>query len=248
MTDANHSDRTDHAGRTDGGSSTDRKPFDPAALEAVCFDLDDTLFDFRQYVEQGLSNAAEYVKTRTGESVHDELYELYFEEDVRDRTFDRLVERRGLDLSVEALVEAYHGASGPLDPYDDAEPVLEPLTDEYKLGLVTDGRNGHEKLARLGLERFFDAVVVTHDHGLAKRSDTEAFERILDELDVDPAAAVYVGDHPTVDLRLPVRLGMRTVRLRRGRYSVRESGVSPDAEIDSLGPLAGLCGVDIDGS
>lgn len=223
--------------------ATDRKSFDPAGIEAVCFDLDDTLFDFTQYVCQGLSNAAEYVQSHTGETVHEELQALYFDEGVRDRTFDELIDRRGLDVSVDALVDAYHDTTGSLAPFEEAEPVLARLEGEYELGLVTDGRNGREKLRRLGLDGYFDAVVVAHDHGLDKDEDPEAFERVLDALGVDPASVVFVGDHPSADLRVPVELGMQTVRVRRGRYADHDSTVRPDAEIHSLTALPVVCGV-----
>lgn len=223
------------------------EPFDPAGLEAVCFDLDDTLFDFTQYVRQGLLNAADRIQARTGETVHEELLALYFEEGVREGTFDRLLERRGLDVPVEELVEAYHDSTGPLDPYEEAEAVLSRLEERYDLGLVTDGRNGRDKLDRLGLAGAFDAVVVAPDHGLAKSEDPEAFERALDALGVAPRDAVYVGDHPLADVSAPARLGMRTVRLRRGRYADRDpDDVTPDAEIGSLAALPGLLGVEAD--
>lgn len=229
--------------RSAGNPNTDRGPFDPADIEAVCFDLDDTLFDFTQYIRQGLSNAAEYVEAHTGEAVQEELLSLYFDEDVRDRTFDELIERRGLDVSVDALVEAYHDSTGSLEPFEEVEPVLTRLGREYALGLVTDGRNGREKLRRLGVDGYFDHLVVAHDHGLAKRDDPQPFERVLDALGVDPEATLFVGDHPAADLRVPARLGMRTVRLRRGRYVDEDSTVQPDVEIDSLAALPGLCGV-----
>lgn len=228
-------------------SDTPTRRFDPTSIEAVCFDLDDTLFDFTQYVRQGLLNAADRIEARTGDTVHEELLELYFEEGIRKGTFDRLRERRGLDIPVDELVEAYHDSTGPLDPYKEAEAVLSRLDQAYDLGLVTDGRNGRDKLNRLGLAGHFDVVVVAHDHGLAKSEDPEAFKRALDELGVAHEDTVYVGDHPLADVRIPARLGMLTVRLRRGRYADRDpDNAAPDAEIDSLAALPGLLGVDAD--
>ena len=219
-----------------------RLAFDPDRVEAVCFDLDDTLFDFEQYVRAGLLEAADRTWTHTGRRLHEELLELYFEEGVTEGTFDRLVERYDLPSTlVPDLVEAYHDHRGPLEPYPEAEDVLARLGDRYPLGLVTDGRNGREKLGRLGLDGYFDAVVVTHDQGFGK-PDVEAFERVAASLGVEPAAAVYVGDHPELDVVGPKRLGMGTVRLRRGRYADRPSrdDAPPDVEVDRLGAILDL--------
>ena len=53
---------------------------------------------------------------------------------------------------------------------------------------------------------------------------------------------MYVGDDPRVDVRIPERLGMTTVRLRRGRYTDLEpaDGIEPDVEIDDLGALTAI--------
>lgn len=220
-------------------STHDSVALDPEAVEAVCFDLDDTLFDFTQYVRAGLREAADRIEARTGEALHDELLALYFEEGVRERTFDHLLDRHDLDVPVDDLVDAYHDSTGDLAPYEDAEETLARLDDAYDLGLVTDGRNGRAKLRQLGIGDYFDAVVVAHAHGLAKREDPAVFRRALDALDAPPEAAVYVGDNPRTDFRVPNRLGMATVRLRRGRYDDLEPrhGEVPDAEIDALDAL-----------
>lgn len=206
-------------------------------VRAVCFDLDDTLFDYREYARAGLRSAADRLEELTGERYHDELEALYFQEGVTEGTFDRLLERHGVDRDlVEDLVEAYHDARTPLAPYPETKPVLSTLGDDHRLGLVTDGRGGHAKLRRLGLREYFDAVVVTPRLGLSKR-EREPFDRVLSELSVPPERAAYVGDDPRFDFRVPNELDMTTIRLRRGRYAALEpetESAIPDHEIDRL--------------
>lgn len=223
-----------------------RRVTTPRAIDAVCFDLDDTLFDFGQYVRAGLEAAADRIWVHTGRRLHDELRSLYFEEGVTEGTFDRLLERHDLpDDLVPELVSAYHDQRGPLEPYPDAVSTLTRLGSQYALGVLTDGRNGRGKLRRLGIADRFDAVVVTHERPFAK-PDVEAFERLLSRLDVEPAATVYVGDHPGLDVRGANELGMTTVRLRRGRFADRPSDgeAAPDLEIHELSALLDwLCAV-----
>jgi len=218
-----------------------------AAPAAVCFDLDDTLYDYHQYARAGLREVADRLEARTGESYHDELLALYFDESVTEGTFDRLVDRHGLapdgdeDAVVDDLVEAYHGATDPLDPYPAAERVLSRFADRYELGLITDGHGGRAKLRRLGVEGYFDVVVVGPERDSSKHQ-REVFDAALAELAGSADETVYIGDDPRVDVRIPKQLGMTTVRLRRGRYSHLEpdDGDEPDAEIDDLCALTAI--------
>lgn len=213
-----------------------------SSLAAICFDLDDTLFDYEQYIEAGLREAAAVIESETGTDFEPELLALYFEEDVRDGTFDALLDRHDLpgELTPQ-LVEAYHDSSGPLTPYDETETVLSTLGDSYRLGLITDGRNARSKLRRLGLTDHFETVFEGPAHGVDK-TDVRPFLDVLSELDVDPEDTLYVGDNPHTDFRHPNDLGMYTVRLRRGRYVDRDprDGEAPDHTIDSLAELLEL--------
>ena len=207
---------------------------------AVCFDLDDTLYDYHEYAAAGLRSAADLLESRTGLHLHDELDTLYFDEGVTEGTFDAILERYGLpDALLEELVEAFHDSMEPMTPYADAEPVLSLLGETDRLGLITDGREGRAKLRRLGIDEHFDAVTVTPEIGRSKH-EAVVFEQTLSKLSVAPEAATYVGDDPRVDFRRPNELGMTTVRLRRGRYvdlDPSDPAASPDYEVDNLGGL-----------
>ena len=211
-------------------------------VEAVCFDLDGTLFDDRQYVEAGLRAAARALADAAegdfeAASAEADLFEAYFEEGVRERTFDHVLDRRGLSTDlVPALVEAYHGHEASLDPYPEAVALLEDLSADYRLGLLTGGTNGREKVERLGLGSYFDAVVVAPDREFTKW-DAEAFEALVDELGVSPAKTVYVGDRPELDFPHPNDLGMTTIRIRTGFHSDETPAgerEQPDATVESL--------------
>jgi putative hydrolase of the HAD superfamily len=207
------------------------------SLDAIGFDLDDTLFAYHDYARAGLAAAADHLEAVTGRSYHQELWSIYFEEGVTTGTFDHLVETADISQELVAdCIERFHAADEPLEPYPDAEPTLEALGRSHRLGLLTDGRNGRAKLERLGLAEYFDAVVVTPELDRSKR-ELVAFRRLLEGLDVSAESAAYVGDDPRVDFEHPNTLGMTTVRLRRGRYDDLEppqDSARPDHEIESL--------------
>lgn len=210
------------------------------SVRAICFDLDDTLYDYREYAAAGLCAAADLLESRTGECVHDELHRLYFDEGVTESTFDVILERHELpETFLDDLVDAYHGATAPLTPYAATRSVLSSLGAVYRLGLITDGRRGRAKLRRLDVHDHFDTVVVTPTICRSKH-EAEVFERALADLAVPPTAAVYVGDDPRVDFRRPNELGMTTIRLRRGRYVDLDpdgESAAPDHGVDDIADL-----------
>ncbi|MFC7115140.1 HAD family hydrolase [Natronoarchaeum sp. GCM10025703] len=209
---------------------------------AVCFDLDGTLFDDRQYVRAGLERAGEVYAERTGVDLTDAFLRAYFQANATDATFDAVLAERGYSLdAVPELVDAYHANDAALVPFSDVEPTLSVLKNEYALGLVTGGRNGRAKLHRLGLADYFDIVIVTSELDTSKR-EPKPYKTALRELDVPAEAAVYVGDRPSLDVLQPRALGMRTVRVRRGQYAERvpTGDAVPDVTIDSLAELPDL--------
>ncbi|WP_157971733.1 HAD family hydrolase [Halorussus litoreus] len=211
-------------------------------VTAVGFDLDGTLFDDRQYVRAGLKAAARALESRTGVDAREDLLKAYFRRDIREGTFDHVLDARDLspDL-VPELVAAYHDHDDDLVAYPETVPVLESL-DDYRLGLLTGGTNGGEKLERLAIASYFDAVVVTADGDATKR-DPEPFRELCDALDVEPSEMAYVGDRPELDFARPNDLGMYTVRVMKGQYAdvaPESDPEEPDATIDSLAALPGL--------
>jgi putative hydrolase of the HAD superfamily len=202
----------------------------------VCFDLDGTLFDDRQYARAGLESAGSELLARTGVDLTEEFLEAYFRHGHREATFDVVLSAAGLaDDHVPALVRAYHDSEGPLVPYPDAVETLDALGRRYDIGVVTGGTNGRGKLSRLGLDDYVDEVIVTADRAYSKR-EPEPFVELADRFGASHGSMVVVGDRPGLDFIQPNRLGMTTIRLRRGRYATTTArgDAVPDVEVDSL--------------
>jgi putative hydrolase of the HAD superfamily len=212
------------------------------SIFAVCFDLDGTLYDDRQYINAGLREAAQMLERRTGINTHEELLSEFYFGDDRTQVFDRVIDHHGLpsDL-VPEMIQAYHDNNAELDPYPQIKEVLEDLYECYDLGIITDGRNGHDKIDRLGIRPYFTEIMVTKEHNISKREVTP-FVSVLSSLSVRPSEAVYVGDNPCVDFNHPNRLGMHTIRLRRGlRSNASGEGTEiADVEIRSLNEIFGI--------
>lgn len=195
------------------------------AIKAMIFDLDDTLYDESEYVNQAFENTAAYLARRLGmpgrkEEFRRRMLELT-EQNGRGKVFDRLCEETGARLPVSELVQTYRSTRPALSLYPDAEELLRSLGEKgVKTGLITDGCSPvqHEKIAALGLDGRLDSVIVTDDFGIRK-PQTEAYEKCLRALACAPREAAYVGDNPRKDFIGAKALGMKTFRI------IREKGM-----------------------
>lgn len=218
------------------------------AIKAMIFDLDDTLYDESEYVNQAFANTADYLARRLGredrkDEFHRRMLELV-EQNGRGRVFDLLCGEAGIDINIGELVEAYRSTRPSLKLYPDAEQILRELEERgIRTGLITDGcsRVQHEKIIALGLDTRLDSVVVTGDFGICK-PQVEAYEKCLEALECVPREAAYVGDNPRKDFIGARALGMKTFRIlrERGMYmSIQaEPGCEAEYNIRSLTELA----------
>ena len=79
-----------------------------------------------------------------------------------------------------------------------------------KLGVVSNLASPFKApVATLGLGETFDTLAYSCDEGLAK-PEPGIYQRALARLDVQPAAALFVGDNQLNDVQTPASLGMRT--------------------------------------
>jgi HAD superfamily hydrolase (TIGR01549 family) len=102
--------------------------------------------------------------------------------------------------------------------FDDALPVLEELRGYgLKLALLSNtGRDLNEFVAHHGIE--VDAILTSRVHGKTKPHEG-IFRALLDELQVEAAAAAMVGDDPTDDVEGARSVGMRAWLVdREGRF------------------------------
>lgn len=133
------------------------------------------------------------------------------------------------------------------------EQVAMPL---HHLGLITKLRNrvqiglcsnfSHSPTARsiledYGIGEYLDSVVISEELGIRKPRD-EIFHAVLDELRVEPAEVLHVGNSLAADIEGAAAVGMRSVwitrRVRDPEASLRaHDGPGPDFQIADLADL-----------
>lgn len=199
---------------------------------AVAFDLDDTLYPHEQYVLGAYADVAEAARAAWGVPGGEFLARIAA--DWRRRTSrctsifkDALAAWGVADPGAEArLVGVYREHRPALAPHPGVEEGLGALRGAgLRLGLLSDGQPGvqRRKLAALGLEDSFDAVVVTGDLGRDfYKPAPEGYAALARALGLAPERVVYVGDNPRTDFPGARALGMGTLRVRGGEYAAED--------------------------
>jgi len=193
-----------------------------AEIQAVVFDLDDTLYAERDYVAGGYRAVADHLSRtrRTDEQFEQWLWQR-FESGRSAGAFDALNEHFHLDLTqdqIGELVTVYREHPPAIRPAEGAAEFLSGLRGQFRLGLLTDGFLPAQqlKLEALGIAELFDAVVFTEKLGRESWKPSPAgFEEVVRKLGVPHTACVYVADNPAKDFVAPNKLGWLTIQLRR---------------------------------
>ena len=104
--------------------------------------------------------------------------------------------------------------------FPDAVPTLVALRDSgLTVGLISNFEEWLEgMLIEMEVAPLFDLMVISGKEGIEK-PDPEIFRLALDRSGIDAADALYVGDHPRIDVEGARAVGMEAVLIdRRGRH------------------------------
>lgn len=215
-------------------------------VQAVVFDLDGTLLDRRLSFERFVRDQWErYAHVLT--AVDREHYvQILIAADrdgyaPREDLFTGIIARCELPAALAATLLADYRAGFPRACllFPDAAQTLSLLRAAgLKLGLITNGsvRMQSAKVACLGLSPAFDAILISDAEGICK-PQRQIFDRALERLNVTAAHAVFVGDHPDVDVAGARAAGIRAIWRRDPSVS---QVVEADAEIGELRDLLTL--------
>jgi len=218
-------------------------------VEAVVFDLDDTLYPHVRYVHSGFAAVAHHVAGRFDLSPRDaySVLRVARETAYRGTEFQRLCQVYGLDESMTPdLVRVYRTHQPQLWLSHGAVTVLESLRGAgCRLALLTNGPPSVQasKVRALGLEALVDHVVYANDHAENGKPAPEPFVETLSRLAVDAHDAVMVGDDPVNDVAGARAVGLRTILLARtGREPSHVADVAVHVLADVPRAVAGLVG------
>lgn len=199
----------------------------PPTIHAICLDVDDTVIDFTGSARKALSELtgrddlwsdwlavtdAHHARAMAGEFDHDTMRRARTKAflDAHGADFD--------DATIAVLEDRRRDRMATLwRPFPDAAPALDWLRAAgLKIAAVTNasGPDQRARLARVGLDRFFDTVISAGAVGIAK-PDPAIFHAACADLGVHPAETLHVGDRVDLDARAAVAAGLHGVWLDR---------------------------------
>ena len=225
-------------------------------IEAICFDLDDTLFDYAGMAKTALTYLCSEIASITGKSPEDcsRAYSKVKKSLYRDRPADpsvfdwrdrirrslRLIGAKPDDSEVEALYQSFwRRFLSIVEPFPDVQPALKALKGMGKrLAVISNGTRDQQtqKLQRLGLIDLFDCQVYSEDIGVNKPHPS-VFRKCLELLDIEPEKAMMVGDLCYIDISGARRVGMATCWVKRNGLPIgrpRNQSEFPDITVRSL--------------
>jgi len=232
------------------------------SIEAVLFDLDDTLFDRHRAQVEILRGFKERFPDIFGDLDDEAMIGAFYESDVlanddfyagggletvragRARHFLRLL---GLDTSpaadlAKAYVEAY---ARVFCPVDGAPELVRRLADRMPVGIVTNGFPDvqYAKLNGLGVRDRFRCVIISDEVGFWK-PDPEVFRIAATALGRSPERCLFVGNNYHDDVVGAKAAGLRACWLNPRGEPIPENGPHPDFQVKDLGELAEITGLD----
>jgi len=120
-----------------------------------------------------------------------------------------------------------------------AKSILKKLSTNYKLGLVSNFTYApviYAGLRKLGINQFFNAVLVSDEVGWRK-PHPKIFNQALKRLKVSARETIYVGDSPLEDIKGAKSTGMKTIFVPSQFYSFEnlyESREKPDMIVKDI--------------
>jgi putative hydrolase of the HAD superfamily len=198
-----------------------------AKINAVIFDLDNVLYDEKDYFYAAFNKIAAYLSERCNipqEKIFEKLVnDFQNKTSMYPRLFNDLIADCGLDQRLISEILALFSSIQPdLQLFSGSEDLLLNLKKQnIKLGLVTNGsvKTQKNKVKLLNIEKFFDSIIYAREVGAGKeKPDFEAYKLMLADLGVKPEEAICVGDNPFTDFLGAKKLGIKTVRLQSGEF------------------------------
>jgi len=199
-------------------------------IRAVAFDLDNTLWDVDPVLERAEGRWLQWLRdncpriperltldelrasrlalaAREPHNAHDFTYlriaslaqharECGYHESISEQAFEIFIAERNL-----------------LDLFPDVRPGFARLGSRYALASLS---NGNADLARIGVADLFSVSLNARGVGAAK-PDRRCFDRLAQDLHLEPSEVLYVGDDPQLDVEAARAAGLPTAWMNRTR-------------------------------
>jgi 2-haloalkanoic acid dehalogenase type II len=220
-------------------------------VRAIAFDLDNTLWDVEPVLARAearlfawlqthypritarlsledMKRAREGLARREPHNAHDFTYlrTAALAAHAREHGYEERIAERAFEVFLAARCE--------VTLFPDVPPGLARLKSRYALASLS---NGNADLARIGLNHLFSLSLNARPIGAAKPA-RRCFERLAQELALEPAQVLYVGDDPRLDVLAARAAGLQTAWMNRRGHSWPAELTPADLSVSDCTELA----------
>ena len=211
-------------------------------IQAVIFDLDGTLLDRDSSLKSFINTQYDRLLPTLEHINKQDYVKRFIELDSRghvwkDKVYQSLVaEFKIARLTWQDLLHDYESKfSNHCLPFPDLTETLTLLQQQYRLGIITNGRTVFQlrSIEGLGIKNYFDTILVSEAEQVRK-PQPEIFHAAMSRLKTTPKTSVYIGDNPQADIVGAKNAGLKAIWKRDCFWAKPEIA---DAIIDELNEI-----------
>ncbi len=190
-------------------------------IKAIVFDMDDTLYKEKDYVVSGFKAVDDWIKEDYKKIGFYNIAIQLFDSGERKFVFNKALEKLNITYDeklISKLIEKYRLHKPDIQLLDEADWVLSNLTNNVKIGLISDGYliTQERKINALKLKERFHSIILTDKLGREYWKPSQLpYEKISKELQVPHQQCVYIGDNLSKDFITAKKLNWITVYINR---------------------------------
>lgn len=133
----------------------------------------------------------------------------------------------------KVLAHLYRGISrNRLQLYPDVKRVLNELQGRYRLALISDAQScfALPEIRAVGLDGYFESIVISSHYGYRK-PDSRLFLKSLDNMELEPGEAIWVGNDMFRDIYGARLLGIRSIFIDSNQGAKSYKDVAADYRV-----------------
>ena len=214
-------------------------------FKAILFDLDDTLLDRNQAVDNIFLILLEECYGNVDDALKMEMLLAFKEYDKRaygisDKTsvFESFFDEFPPLYRLPEIQNFWnHHFPQCFSISEHTVNLVKRIQEHMKVAIITNGTVHRQKakIMNSGLHEYFDVILISEEVGLEK-PDRRIFQLALNQLQVQPEDALFVGDDLGKDVGGPQGAGLKGIWFNPSGME-SDSDIKPDEEIQSLEEL-----------
>ena len=197
-------------------------------IELITFDLDDTFWDIKSVIIAAEKNYRQWLETQIGTSIKWGTFEEFMsirqdlikenptfeydlgllrKETIRHHLNDHITNQDELNLLIDQAYEFFLGERHKVVFYEAVTEVLENLSSQFMLGVLT---NGNADVSKLGIGNLFKFSIASSDV-MSNKPEPAHFVKAKEISGIDFQNTLHIGDHPINDIKGARDLGINTM-------------------------------------